>query len=452
MRIIIAGAGEVGFHLAKLLSYESHDITLIDLDKEHLLYADTRLDIRAINGNATSIEVLKSADIENTDLLIAVTSNEAINITVCVISKQLGAKKTIARVKNTEFIDNRKEVNFTALGIDELISTEELATNEIKLLLNQAAFNDTHEFEGGELTMMGIVLSKQAPFVGMSVKDAAASFSGIHFMPIAIQHKNIQKAIIPRGDTVFKAGDQAYFMTTKEGVDELYKLCGTRKTTIKNVMILGGGGIGMRTANQLCNLKLNIKIIEKNKEKAAFLADQLPNALVVCGDGRNVELLDEENVEDMDAFLSVTESSETNIMSCLVAKSKGVRKTIALVENIDYFQLSQSIGIDTLINKKLLAANSIFRYIRKGEVVEIATLNNINAEILEFNVIANSKITKKIIRELKIPRGAILAGVIRDGVGLIVLGGFQIQVNDKVVVCCTPESISKVEQMFDFKH
>jgi trk system potassium uptake protein TrkA len=449
MRIVIAGAGEVGFHLAKLLSYESHDITLIDLNKEHLAYADTRLDIRALRGNATSIETLLNANIVDTDLLIAVTSNETINITVCVISKKLGAKKTIARINNTEFIDKKELINFTDLGIDELISTEELATNEIKLLLNQAAFNDTHEFENGELTMMGIVLSKKAPFVGMSVKDAAASFSGIHFMPIAIQHKDSQQAIIPRGDTVFRKGDQAYFMTTKEGVEELYNLSGTVKTNIKNVMILGGSGIAIRTTKQLCSQKLNIKLIENNKEKAIALADELPDALVVCGDGRDVELLQEENVEDMDAFLSLTGTSETNIMSCLVAKSKGVKKTIALVENIDYFKLSQSIGIDTLINKKLLAANSIFRYIRKGEVVEIATLNNINAEILEFKVPVGAKITKKIIRDTAIPVGVTIAGVIRNGEGLIVLGGFQIEPNDRVLVCCTPNTINKVEKLFD---
>ncbi len=449
MRIVIAGAGEVGFHLAKLLSYESHDITLIDLEKEHLAYAETRLDIRGLYGNATSIETLKDANIATTDLLIAVTSNEAINITICVISKRLGAKQTIARISNTEFIDNKEEVNFKELGIDELISTEELATNEIKLLLNQAAFNDTHEFEGGELTMMGIVLSKKAPFVGMSVKDAAGLFSGIHFMPIAIQHKNSQQTIIPRGNTVFKAKDQAYFMTTKEGVDELYKLAGTTKTKIKNVMILGGSGIGVRTTKQLCDKKLNIKLIESNKNKAILLADELPNALVVFGDGRDVELLEEENVEDMDAFLALTDSSETNIMSCLVAKSKGVKKTIALVENIDYFKLSQNIGIDTLINKKLLAANSIFRYIRKGEVVEIATLNNIDAEILEFKVPPNAKITKKVIRNLSIPKGATIAGVIRNGIGLIVLGGFQVQANDKVLICCTPNTISEMEKLFN---
>ena len=449
MRIIIAGAGEVGFHLAKLLSYESHDITLIDLDKERLVYADTKLDIGTKYGSATSIEVLEEAGVKTTDLLISVTSSETTNITVCVISKRLGAKKTIARITNTEFIDKKDKINFKELGIDVLISTEELATNEIELMLDQAAFNDTHEFEGGELTMFGIVLSKTAPFVGMTVKDAAGLFSGIHFMPIAIQHKNSQQTIIPRGNTVFKEKDQVYFMTTREGVDELYKLSGTSKTEIKNVMILGGGGIGIRTAQLLCKKGISVKLLENNKEKAFLLADEIPNALIVAGDGRDVELLQEESIEDIDAFLALSGASETNIMTCLVAKSKGVKKTIALVENIDYFKLSQNIGIDTLINKKLLAANSIFRYTRKGEVVEIATLNNINAEILEFIVPENAKITKNKINKLSIPSGVTIAGVIRDGIGQIVLGEFEIQAEDKVLICCTPKTISKIEKLFD---
>ena len=449
MKIVIAGAGEVGFHLAKLLSYESHDITLIDLDKERLIYIETKLDIRVLKGNATSVSILKDAGVNRVDLVIAVTSNETINITVCLLAKQLGAKKTIARIKNSEFIDNKEELNFSKLGIDELISTEELAINEIKSLLNQAAFNDTHEFEDGELTMLGIVLSKTAPFVGISVKEAAKTFSGIHFMPVAIRNKNSNDTIIPRGDTVFKAGDQAYFITLKEGVKELYKLTGKRKEAIKNVMILGGSGIGTRTAQKLCNSKLNIKIIEKNKERALVLADMLPNALVVFGDGRDVELLEEENISEMDAFFGATESPETNIMSCLVAKSKNVKKTIALADSIEYSKLSQTIGIDTVINKKLLAANSIFKYIRKGDVLEITTLNNLDAEILEFNIREGSKITQKVIKELDFPRNAIIGGVIRDGKGIIALGDFQIQANDKVVICCYTEDVGIVEKLFD---
>ncbi len=449
MRIIIAGAGEVGFHLAKLLSFESHDITLIDEKKERLTHADTRLDIRVMKGNATSISILRDANVANTDLVIAVTSNETVNITISVLAKRLGAARTISRINNSEFIDNKNEINFSELGIDELISTEELASNEIKMLLNQAAFNHMHEYDDGELSMLGIILSKTAPFVGMSVQEAAATFPGIHFMPIAIQGKNSDDIEIPRGNTVFNVGDLAYFITLKEGVDELYKLTGKTRKEVHNVMILGGSSIGKRTVKDLCNKKLNVKIIEINRAKALELADDLPNALVVCGDGRDVELLLEENIEEMDVFIAATESPETNIMTCLVAKSKGVKKTIALVENVDYSKLSHSIGIDTIINKKLLAANSIFKYIRKGDVLEIATLNNLDAEILEFKVRENSKITQKIIRELNFPRNATIGGVIRNGKGYIALGDFKIQHEDKVVVSCLADSVRKVEKFFD---
>ncbi len=449
MKIIIAGAGEVGFHLAKLLSFESHEITLIDQDKDRLVFADTRLDIKTLQKDATSISALKDANIENTDLLIAVTSSETTNITICVISKKLGAKKTIARISNSEFTDNKNEIDFSDLGIDELISTNELATNEIKQLLEKAAFHDTHEFEKGKLTMVGLSLSKVAPIVGMQVKDAAATFSEIHFMPIAIKRKESNETIIPRGNTVFSAGDQAYFITLKEGVDELTKLSGNINKPIKNVMILGGSKIGEKTAKELCDDKLNIKIIEYHRTRAIELADELPNALVIFGDSRDVELLEEENVSEMDAVIAVTGRSETNIMSCLVAKSKGVKRTIALVQNAEFFNLSKNIGIDTLINKKLLAANSIFRYIRKGDVLEMTILNNINAEILEFKVHDNSKITKKKIKDLKFPRNAIIGGVIRDDKGVIALGDYQIKKDDKVVVCCFPKTISKVEKFFN---
>ncbi|KKM51444.1 hypothetical protein LCGC14_1555460, partial [marine sediment metagenome] len=291
-------------------------------------------------------------------------------------------------------------------------------------------------------------LPASAPFVGKMVKEAAHIFPELHFMPIALQRNGTQYTIIPRGDTIFKDGDQVYFITTKEGVDELYKLTGKKKEEIKNVMILGGSKIGYKTARDLCLKKFNVKLIEKNKEKAFDLADELPNALVINGDGRNVELLEEESLESMDAFIAVTGNSETNIMSCLVAKSKFIKKTIAMVENMDYFQLSHSIGIDTLINKKLLAANNIFRHIRKGEVVALMRLNNLNAEILEFVVKPDSKVTGSVIRELDFPKTATIGGVIRDDVGIIALGGFEIRPGDRVVVCCMPEAISKIERLF----
>ena len=448
MKIIIAGAGEVGFHLAKLLSFESQDITLIDTHRDSLSYADTHLDIRVVRGDATSIKVLEDSNVIDTDLVIAVTSSETTNITVCVLAKQLGAKRTIARISNTEFIDRKDEVGFTKFGIDELISPESLAANEIELLLNQSAFNDTYEFEGGALTMIGLHLNRTNSFIDKTVKEVASVFPNLKYVPIAMQRYGTQYTIIPRGDTQFKEGDQVYFITTKEGVDEIYELTGKQRHEIRNVMILGGSNIGYKTASDLCKNRFNVKLIENDKEKAFEIADDIPSCLVINGDGRNVELLLEEDVQGMDAFISVTGNSETNIMSCLVAKSKGVKKTIALVENMDYFQLSHSIGIDTLINKKLLAANNIFRYIRKGEVVAMTKLNNMNAELLEFVVTPSSKVTNKIIRDIDIPRSAIIGGVVRNGEGQIALGDFKIQSGDRVVVCCQPQSIGKVEKLF----
>ncbi|GHC56315.1 Trk system potassium transporter TrkA [Ulvibacter litoralis] len=448
MKIIIAGAGEVGFHLAKLLSFESQNITLIDTSRESLAYADSHLDIRVVRGDATSISVLKDSQVDKTDLLIAVTSSETTNITACVLGKQLGAKRTIARISNTEFIDRKDEVGFTKFGIDELISPESLAATEIELLLNQSAFNDTYQFENGALTMVGLVLSRTAMFVGKSVREFAGCFPNLKCVPIAIQRYGTQNTVIPRGDTQFKEGDQVYFTTTPSGVDEIYKLSGRIHEDIRKVMILGGSKIGYKTATDLCKAKFKVKLIEKDKDKAFEVADDIPHCLVINGDGRNVELLQEESIEDMDAFISVTGNSETNIMSCLVAKSKGVRKTIALVENMDYYQLSHSIGIDTLINKKLLAANNIFRYVRRGEVVAMTKLNNMNAELLEFNVSATSYVKNKAIKKIDFPRSAIIGGVIRNGEGLIALGDFVIEEGDHIVVCCLPQSISRVEKLF----
>ncbi|GAB1856297.1 Trk system potassium transporter TrkA [Flavobacteriaceae bacterium MHTCC 0001] len=448
MKIIIAGAGEVGFHLAKLLSYESQEITLIDTNKESLTYADTHLDIKVVRGDATSIAILREARVNGCDLLISVTSSETTNITICVLAKQLGAKRTIARISNTEFINNKEEIGFTRFGIDELISPEALAASEIELSLRQSSFNDTYEFEEGALTMVSLTLSREASFVGKDVKEAAKIFPEIHFIPIAIQRQGTQYTLIPRGDTIFKEGDSVVFITSEGGAEELCRLTGKKNAEIKNVMILGGTEIGLKAARDLSKKGFNIKLLEADKERAFDIADQLPEVLVIKSDGRKVDVLDEESISNMDAFIAVGDNSETNIMTCLVAKSKGVEKSVALVENMDYFELSHSIGIDTLINKKLLAANSIFRYIRKGEVVAMTKLNNMNAELLEFEVKSTSAICNKLIKNVDFPRSAIIGGVIRGDIGYIALGSFKIQEGDKVVVCSLLRSIKGVEKLF----
>jgi len=448
MKIIIVGAGDVGFHLAKLLSFESQDIYLIDMDAEKLEYASSHIDVITIKGDATSVKLLKGINIDKADIFLAVTESQNTNFTLAVIAKKLGAKKTIARISNHEFSQNT-DIDFAELGIDNMISPGELAANEIKMLLNQSAFNDTIEFENGTLNILGSTLEYNSPLINLTVQEAKEQFTDIDFITIAIKPENSSKTIIPRGDTVYSANDQIYFSTPKESIKKLHKLMGKTPFGVKDVMILGASKIGVKAARNLCESNYNIKLIEINKERAKEVAEKLPSALIIKGDGRNVEILEEESIAEMDAFVAVTGNSETNIMSCLVAKSKGVKKTIALVENMDYINISQTIGIDTLINKKLLAASAIFKHVRKGEVLKLANLHNVDAEVLEFMVKENSPITRKLIKDIKFTKKGVFAGVIRDGIALMTFGDFQILAGDKAVIFCLPEAIHKVEKLFN---
>jgi trk system potassium uptake protein len=447
MKIIIAGAGDVGFHLAKLLSYESQDTYVIDFDGEKLNYINNHLDVITKKGDATSIKLLKEIGIESTDILLAVTESQNTNFTISVIGKSLGAKKTIARIDNPEFLKNDL-IDFKKFGLDYMISPEELAADEIKMLLNQSSFNDTVTFENGLFNVMGTSLDYKSPLLNTTVKEARETFSNVDFITIAIKREGISQTIIPRGDSEYKLGDQVYFSVPHYSIDSLYPIVGKEHLKIKNVMILGGSSIGSKTARNLCKENFKVTLIEKQREKSLLLAEELDETLIINGDGRDIELLEEENIREMDAFVAVTGDSETNIMSCLVAKSKGVKKTIALVENMDYINISQTIGINTLINKKLIAASSIFRHIRKGEILALANLHNIDAEVFEFEVLPKAKVTKKRIKELKFPREAVFGGIIRDGKALMSYGDFQIESGDKAIVFCLPEAIHIVEDLF----
>jgi len=446
MKIIIAGAGDVGFHLAKMLSYEYHDIVLMDIDKDNLTYAETHLDIMVRKGNATSPINLIDAGISNCDLLIAVTASQSININIAIIGKQLGAKKTVARVSYMEYVSNNSKVDFESLGIDYMISPGELAAIEIERLIKNSAFTDTFEFDKGELSLVGLILDETALLSNKSVQQLSTIVEDLNFMPVAIQRKN--ETIIPRGGNYFKQGDHVYFVALPNGAKQVMNLCNKCTVDINSLMILGGSRIGYKTARNLCK-KYNIKLIEKNAEKANNLADELKDVLVIQGDGTKVELLDEEVIGEMDAFIAVTGNSETNIMSCLLAKAKGVSKTIALVENMDYIHLSQTIGIDTLINKKLIAAANIFRHIRKGTIINMRNLIDMDAEILEFEVNEGTKITKSTIKNLNFPNTALIGGLVRNGKGQITLGETQILTGDHVVVFAMPEAIKKVESFFN---
>lgn len=446
MKIIIAGAGDVGFHLAKLLVLEDHEITVIDLNEAKLAQLSKQLDVVAIKGNATSFSVLEEANVSEADLFISVTESEEANISTSIIAKHLGAKRTIARIQNIEFLVRKDKLDLYDLGIDEIISPESLAGREIKRLLREIALTDSFDFDGGKLSLIGLPIHENSPLSGKTLLEASKLDPTNSFITVAILRDN--QTIIPHGDDTFEVNDHAYFIALPSAIDKVIMLSTReKKQGLKRVMVLGGSKVGINASKQLSK-KYNVKLIEIDKEKCFELADMLPNVMVINGDARDVELLEEEGIDETDAFIAVTGNSETNIISCLVAKNHKVKKTIALVENVDYIHLSQSIGVDTMINKKLIAANFIFRYIRKGDIINLTSIHGVDAEVLEFVIKVESKITRDTLRSLDLPDSVIIAGVIRKGEAIIPKGDFQFRPKDRAVVLCKPEAIQQVEEYF----
>jgi trk system potassium uptake protein TrkA len=445
MKIIVAGMGDVGYQLARELSYESHDIIAIDKNQQRLSYTDSMTDILTINGSATSVEVLKNAKIDKADLFVAVTSLEEVNVTSAILAKKLGAKKTIARISNAEYLESQASTHFTELGIDFMIYPEELAAREVVNLIHRSSATDVLEFEDGKLSVLGMRLDKNAPVIRKTLKDVAAEFSNVSFRIVALQ-RNF-RTIIPKGNDKFLPNDQVFIITKPDGHEMILKLSGKENIKIENIMILGGGKIGRRVA-KLLEGEIKIKLIESDDEKSAELAGSLTNTLVIRGDGRDIDLLAQEGIIDVDAYIALTEDAETNIISCLMAKHLGVKKTIALVDKVEYIPLTQTIGLDSLINKKLIAANNISRFIRKGNVVALASLEGIDADVLEYVAEQNSLITKKPIKDLDFPKEAIIGGIVKGEKSFIAVGETQISAGDKVVVISLPGGMKKIEKFF----
>jgi trk system potassium uptake protein len=445
MRIIIAGMGDVGYHLAKQLSSEAHDIIAIDTDQQRLSYTDSMTDILTINGSSTSIKVLKEAKVEKTDLVVAVTSSEEVNITTALLSKRLGAKRTIARVSNAEYMEFENTVGFQAMGIDFMIYPEELAAMEVVRLINRTAATDVIEFEKGKISVIGLRLDKSATVIHQKLIEVAKENPSLDYRIVAI-YRNF-RTIIPTGNDKFLPNDQIFVATKPEGIESILKLAGKENINFNNIMILGGGKISRRVASVLSKT-MTVKIIESDEEKTFELADQLPDTLIIRGDGRDIDLLAQEGIIDVDAFVALTEDSETNLISCLMAKHLGVKKAIALVDKADYIPLTQTIGLDSLINKKLIAANSISRFIRKRELVAYASLEGIDAEVIEFIAQPGSDVTKKPIKDLGFPKDALIGGVVSGEDSFIATGNTEINSNDRVVVFCLPDAVKKVEKFF----
>lgn len=445
MNIVIAGDGEVGLHLAKLLVDEYHNITFIYPNEDILNSVTSEADFLPVVGSSISIDILEEANVRKADLLIAVLHDEAINLLTAILGKKLGAKRTIARISNPEFMNPRNLALLEEKGVDVLVNPEQLAANEVVQLLKQTAATEVIEFSGGKLQLFLIKLDQYAPVVNKTLNQIAREFPNIEFRAVAI-HRN-GKTIIPIGDDYFRENDLAYVITKPGGIDLLFELGGKQNFEINDIMVIGGGRIGRMTASSL-ESTMGIKLFDWDTKRANALTNELTETLIINGDATDIDLLEEEGIREMDAFIAVTNNTETNIMTCLHARSVGVKKTIALVENIEYIDIAQNIGIDTIINKKLTTASIINLHTMDAKVTNVKCLSGINADVIELVAMPRSTVTKKPLKKLGVPAGSIIGGIIRGEESFIAVGNFQIEEGDKAVVFALPEAIHKVNKLF----
>ncbi len=446
MYIVILGAGEVGYSLAKILCYEKHDVVLVEQSEDRLKRAKDSLDIKVIGGSASSYRVLEDAGIKSADMMVAVTNVDEVNLVACMIANQYRVPKKIVRVKNREFATSAAPLNAETLNIDLIIHPESEVAEAVVKLLKQTAATDIVEFEGGRLIMIGIKLDNKCQILEQSLAQVSDSYAELSFRTVAIQRRD--RTIIPHGSDIFMNGDRVYVTSKRESLPEILRLTGKENVKMENVMILGGGQTGAEIARTL-EAELNVKIIESNADKTEILADKLEKSLVIRGDGRDLNLLALEGIIDMDAFISVTGDDETNIISCLMAKHLQVPRIISLINKSDYTPIIPTIGIDAYVSKQFVTVDNILKFIRRGSIVSVASIPGISAEIIEFLTHKDAKICKKALKDTHLPKGAILGAVVRGEDIFIPVGTTKIQEGDRVVVIALPPAIREVEKLFN---
>ena len=450
MKIVIGGAGAVGKHLAKLLSKEHQDCTLMDDDGSRLEGLDSDYDIMTMQGSPTSIKDLEAAGVKNADLFVGVTPDESRNMNACIIAHGIGAKKTVARIDNYEYLDPKLKPFFEKLGIDSLIYPEVLAAADIINALKLSWVRQRWDVHGGALVMLGIKLRETCEILNQPIKLLCGPDDPYHIVAL----KRGGETIIPGGNDELHNGDFAYFMTTKEYIPYIRKIVGKEHyADVKNCIIMGGGKATVRVALTVPDY-MNVKIIEQDEKRCEKLNTLLSDTdcMVIHGDGRDLGLLMEEGIKNTQAFVALTDNAEANILACLTAKRLGVRKTIALVENLDYVSMAEGLDIGTIINKKTIAASHIYQMMLDADVSNMRSLMLVDSDVAEFTAAENSPVTKKAVKDLGLPFGVAIGGLERDGQGVLVNGNSRIQAGDSVMVFSHEHDMKKVEKFFKQHH
>ena len=458
MKIIIAGAGAVGTHLARLLSRDNMDVVLMDENIERLSRLSTSLDIMTLPKAPTGINALKDAGVNSADLFIAVTPNESENLICATMARQLGAKRTVARVDNYEYMQPENQQIFKNIGIESLIYPELLAAKDIAASTRFSWVRQLWEFNGGDLVMLSVKMHDAYPIYDREISNKDNLLVGHTLKEIGMMHghsfhvvaiKRQGETVVPYGDEKILPRDLVFFMTTREGIERIRHLSGKDNyPNVKHCVIIGGDKLAVRTDWSLPD-ELTLKVIEQNPERCIQLGALLtPRTLIINGDGYDMDLLADEGFDHLDAFIALTNNDEQNILACVAARRKGVRKTIAQVENLDFFDMATDLDVGTIINKKLIAASHIYRMLLKSDVDNVKMLSVADADMAEFVVKPDSKVTKKKVMNLDIPHGVNFGGMVRDGKSMLVSGMTQLQAGDKVVVFCIGNTLRKLDKLF----
>lgn len=452
MNIVIEGAGEVGSHLAKMLRAEANEVTVIDNDEKRLAALAADVDVETVTGNPSSLDVLRKANVGKADLYIAVYpfATQEVNIVGSLLAKQLGAAKVVARINDESYLSAENKLIFKELGIELLFYPEKSAADEIVSYLKHNSTAETMDFARGKLQIAVFKLDEDSPILDLKLADFIQMLTPEElqqFRVLAISRED--KTIIPKLETKFHFGDMVFTITKREGVDALYKCFGKTNTAVTSAFILGGGDIASMLATTLDRQGVSVKIIEKDKARCIELSERLSKRiLIVNGDGRDPDVLFEEGITDFDAFVALTGNDEANVLACVVAKKLGINRTVAEVENIDYIRLAEEMGVDTVINKKLITAGRIFKFTLSGKARFVRYMTGSNAEVLEYTVPPGAAITKGALKDIAFPANAIIAGVIRGSETTIAIGSTVIEPYDRVAIFALPESIKEIDRFF----
>lgn len=452
MKIVIEGAGEVGCHLAKMLREESNSVVVIDDDAARLDRLTSNVDVDTVQGNPSSVRIQKEAGVDKADLYIAVYpyAPQEFNLVGAILAKRLGAAKVIARINDEEYLSAENKLLFKEMGIELMFYPEKNAADEIVDQLKYAMAAETLDFARGKLQISVFKIDENSPILDLKLSEFMAMLKpgeADEFRILAVNRDD--KTIIPGASTKFLFGDLIYAVARKDGVRDLAAYLGKSSIQVKSVMIFGGGAIGAMVASTLSRHGVMVKIIEKDKERCIELTESLPDEVIIsCGDGRNSDFLYEEGIARYDAFLALTPGDETNVLSCVVAKKFGVPRTIAEVENIEYIRLAEEMGVDSVINKKLIMAGRIFKFTLSGRARFVKYMNDSRAEVIEYTVAPGSAVTRVPVKELGFPQGAIIAGIIRGSDAIIAVGDTLIEAYDRVAVFALPQSVAEVDRLF----